>query len=171
MKNTSLVKTLGGGVKEYSFNSKKIVLSLATISFLASYANATDTSNACPTTSARSGSGSNKNYTISSGSNCSGITLTNSQTSTLTITNEGTIEASDYTTSSSFAIGLTPSGNTSPTLENFNNQGTIKGKIKIENSNGFTGTITVKTFENKKNGFIDGDIYMGLWVGVVELSA
>ncbi|SUW97077.1 autotransporter beta-domain-containing protein [Campylobacter jejuni subsp. doylei] len=170
MKNTSLVKTLGGGVKEYSFNSKKIVLSLATISFLASYANATDTSNACPTTSARSGSGSNKNYTISSGSNCSGITLTNSQTSTLTITNEGTIEASDYTTSSSFAIGLTPSGNTSPTLENFNNQGTIKGKIKIENSNGFTGTITVGTFENKSGGTIDGDIYMGLWNGSGTIS-
>ncbi|EPZ7279235.1 hypothetical protein ACXR4C_001600, partial [Campylobacter jejuni] len=47
MKNIAWTQTLrGGGLKESPFNSKKIVLSLATISFLASYANATS-SDAC----------------------------------------------------------------------------------------------------------------------------
>ncbi|SUW96631.1 autotransporter beta-domain-containing protein [Campylobacter jejuni subsp. doylei] len=165
MKNTALVKTLGGGVKEYSFNSKKIVLSLATISFLASYANASGTSDACPTNNqARSGStSSNNNYTISS--NCSGITLSNSGTSTLTIESSGTIEASNYSSSSnSYAITLKGSNGNTPTLEKLTNEGTIKGKIGIENNNGsFSGTITVRTFENKNT--IDGHIYMGLYHG------
>ncbi|ELU7403629.1 autotransporter outer membrane beta-barrel domain-containing protein, partial [Campylobacter jejuni] len=46
------------------------------------------------------------------------------------------------------------------------NQGTIKGKIGIENGDSnFNGTITVKTFDNKSGGTIDGHIYMGLWGG------
>ncbi|EOH9964926.1 autotransporter outer membrane beta-barrel domain-containing protein, partial [Campylobacter jejuni] len=43
------------------------------------------------------------------------------------------------------------------------NQGTIKGKIGIENGgSNFNGTITVKTFENKSGGTIDGHIEMQL---------
>ncbi|EEP3708959.1 autotransporter outer membrane beta-barrel domain-containing protein, partial [Campylobacter jejuni] len=51
------------------------------------------------------------------------------------------------------------------TLEKLINQGTIKGKIGIENNGNFTGTITVKTFDNKSGGTIDGHIYMGIWQG------
>ncbi|EPZ7279236.1 autotransporter, partial [Campylobacter jejuni] len=92
MKNTLLAKTLGGGVKESSFNSKKIVLSLATISFLASYANATSSgTDACSTTNTRSGSTNGTyNCTINSLHN-SGITLSNT-TSTLTIGSNGTLQ-------------------------------------------------------------------------------
>ncbi|VEJ46308.1 autotransporter beta-domain-containing protein [Campylobacter jejuni subsp. doylei] len=156
MKNTLLAKTLrGGGLKESPFNSKKIVLSLATISFLASYANATDTSNACPTTSARSGSGSNKNYTISSGSNCSGITLANSGTSNVTIGSGGTLGPTTHTPSS---LVLKPNNGSTPTLTLIN-EGLIGSRVDIENQNGFTGTITVKKFDNK--GTINERVYMG----------
>ncbi|ENY6720889.1 autotransporter outer membrane beta-barrel domain-containing protein, partial [Campylobacter jejuni] len=34
-------------------------------------------------------------------------------------------------------------------------------RIDIENNNGFQGTITVRTFENKSGGTIDGRIFMG----------
>ncbi|QYH11313.1 autotransporter outer membrane beta-barrel domain-containing protein [Campylobacter jejuni] len=172
MKNTLLAKTFffGGGVKESPFNSKKIVLSLATISFLASYANATDTSDACTTTSARSDSSSDSTYNKTLSSNCTqGITLSDYQTSNLTIESKGTLTPTNYTQITISAIALTPSGSNNATLENFINQGTIKGKIKIENrSNNFSGTITVKTFENKNT--IDGDIYMGLWDGSGTIS-
>ncbi|QYH11378.1 autotransporter outer membrane beta-barrel domain-containing protein [Campylobacter jejuni] len=171
MKNNSLTQTLrGGGLKESSFNSKKIVLSLATISFLASYANATDTSDACTTTSARSDSSSDSTYNKTLSSNCTqGITLSDYQTSNLTIESKGTLTPTNYTQITISAIALTPSGSNNATLENFINQGTIKGKIKIENrSNNFSGTITVKTFENKNT--IDGDIYMGLWDGSGTIS-
>ncbi|EOA4576455.1 hypothetical protein ACH1X1_001679, partial [Campylobacter jejuni] len=47
-------------------------------------------------------------------------------------------------------------------LTNLTNNGTINGKVSVENSNGnFTGTITVNTFENK--GQVNGQIYMGIW--------
>ncbi|SUW96785.1 autotransporter beta-domain-containing protein [Campylobacter jejuni subsp. doylei] len=163
MKNTLLAKTLrGGGLKESSFNSKKIVLSLATISFLASYANATSGStDACPetSTSTRSDSGSTTyNKTLSS--NCTqGITIPNTISNvTLTIESNGTLQPG-----SGNSITLKGSNSTNRTLEKLINQGTIKGKIGIENESGFTGTITVKTFENKKT--IDGHIYMGIWQG------
>ncbi|VEJ46879.1 autotransporter beta-domain-containing protein [Campylobacter jejuni subsp. doylei] len=183
MKNTLLVKTLGGGVKESPFNSKKIVLSLATISFLASYANATSSgsTDACPTASARSGSDSSNgsyNCTISTTHN-SGITLSNYTISNVTIQSNGTIEGKN----GNFAILLVGKNSNTPTLENFNNQGTIKGKIGISSGDrgtitvktfdnegtikgyigigsGDSGTITVGTFDNKKTGIIDGDIYM-----------
>ncbi|ENE6868750.1 autotransporter outer membrane beta-barrel domain-containing protein, partial [Campylobacter jejuni] len=45
-----------------------------------------------------------------------------------------------------------------PTLENFKNEGFIKGKIGV--GNGDSGTITVKTFDNKNTGTINGYIYM-----------
>ncbi|QYH11504.1 autotransporter outer membrane beta-barrel domain-containing protein [Campylobacter jejuni] len=158
---------MGGGLKESSFNSKKIVLSLATISFLASYANAStsNTSNACPTTSARSGSTDSNNITIDK-SCTQTVTLSNFGTSTLTITGDGTIQANDYSSNkTSYAISLKGSNSNTPTLEKLINEGTIKGKIAIGGTGRFTGTITVKTFENKGTGFIDGDIYMGIHNG------
>ncbi|EPZ7279365.1 autotransporter, partial [Campylobacter jejuni] len=82
MKNTLLAKTLGGGVKESSFNSKKIVLSLATISFLASYANASDTTGTCPQARSGSGSGSTEPYNI---------TIDKSCTQTVTLSSSGTL--------------------------------------------------------------------------------
>ncbi|AVL48038.1 autotransporter [Campylobacter jejuni subsp. doylei] len=77
----------------------------------------------------------------------------------MTITSNGTLQAP----SNQNAIELKGSNGETRTLEKLINQGTIKGKIGIENENGFTGTITVGTFENKKT--IDGDIYMGIWGG------
>ncbi|AVL48000.1 autotransporter [Campylobacter jejuni subsp. doylei] len=83
----------------------------------------------------------------------------------MTITSEGTLG----NTHSISSLVLKPNNGSTPTLENFINEGTIKGKIGIENKNGsFTGTITVGTFENKKT--IDGDIYMGIWGGSGTIS-
>ncbi|VEJ46983.1 autotransporter beta-domain-containing protein [Campylobacter jejuni subsp. doylei] len=165
MKNNCFTQTLrGGGLKESPFNSKKIVLSLATISFLASYANAT-TSNACPTSTSARSTGSN-NITIDK-SCTQTVTLSNSGTSNVTITNNGTLEPSTiggssssngYTPLRQTAIVLKPSNGTSPTLTLIN-EGTINSRIDIENNNGFNGTLTVKTFENKNK--IDGRVFMG----------
>ncbi|ELU7404517.1 autotransporter outer membrane beta-barrel domain-containing protein, partial [Campylobacter jejuni] len=162
MKNTLLAKTLGGGVKESSFNSKKIVLSLATISFLASYANATSDTNACPTTNTRSGSSSSTepyNKTLSSHCSDKTITIPNSGTSTLTITQGGTLMNSSTTVNHSSAIVLKGSGSTNATLEKLINQGFIKGDIGIENGNSnFSGTISIENFSNE--GTIKGKVGM-----------
>ncbi|EOI4544644.1 hypothetical protein ACMT3M_001801, partial [Campylobacter jejuni] len=57
----------------------------------------------------------------------------------------------------------TNNGNTL-TLANLTNNGTINGKVAIQNSSSnFTGTIAVNTFENKNQ--INGQIYMGIWGG------
>ncbi|SUW96776.1 autotransporter beta-domain-containing protein [Campylobacter jejuni subsp. doylei] len=82
-----------------------------------------------------------------------------------TFKNTGTIDGKGKN-----SISLKAQNNQTPTLENFINDGTIKGKIGIENNNGFSGTITVGTFENKSGGTIDGDIYMGLWNGSGTIS-
>ena len=161
MKNIAWTQTLrGGGLKESPFNSKKIVLSLATISFLASYANANGTSGTCPNTvSARSGSSSTDSYNCTITGTSNGITLSNYTTSTLTITGDGTLQPNNG--NNAFKLG--GQNSTNYTLELIN-QGTINGKIGIENGDSnFNGTITVKTFENKNT--IDGHIYMGLWQG------
>ncbi|SUW97067.1 autotransporter beta-domain-containing protein [Campylobacter jejuni subsp. doylei] len=158
MKNTLLAKTLrGGGLKESPFNSKKIVLSLATISFLASYANASSTGT-CPSSTASARSDSNTyNCTISTTRN-EGITLSNYQTSTLTITGGGTLQATNYSSSHTvYAFKLESSNATLKLI----NEGTIQGKIGVEYWNGSSPTITVRTFENKNEGFINGHIYMG----------
>ncbi|SUX01017.1 autotransporter beta-domain-containing protein [Campylobacter jejuni subsp. doylei] len=152
---------MGGGLKESSFNSKKIVLSLATISFLASQAHANGTSGTCPNTaSARSDSSSTDSYNCTITGTSNGITLSDRTISNVTIQSNGTIEASN----NGPAISLKGSNSTNYTLEKLINQGTIKGHIWIEDKdNSFTGTITVKNFENKKT--IDGHIYMGIWRG------
>ncbi|EPZ7279397.1 autotransporter outer membrane beta-barrel domain-containing protein, partial [Campylobacter jejuni] len=66
----------------------------------------------------------------------------------------GTIESKN----GNYAILLIGEKSNTPTLENFKNEGFIKGKIGIGGTSGFNGTITVKTFENKKT--IDGYIFM-----------
>ncbi|EPZ7278770.1 autotransporter outer membrane beta-barrel domain-containing protein, partial [Campylobacter jejuni] len=152
MKNIAWTQTLrGGGLKESPFNSKKIVLSLATISFLASYANATSTSsNACPTNT-QTRSSSSTDYTISS--NCSGITLSNT-TSNVTIQSNGTINGNGHN-----AIELKGSNGSTRTLAKLINEGTIKGDIGIENGDSdFSGTISIENFSNE--GFIKGKIGM-----------
>ncbi|EKG1206942.1 hypothetical protein O1N49_001804, partial [Campylobacter jejuni] len=53
------------------------------------------------------------------------------------------------------------SGSNTLTLTNLTNNGTINGKVSVENNGNFTGTIAVNTFENK--GQINGQIYMGIW--------
>ncbi|EOH9964641.1 autotransporter outer membrane beta-barrel domain-containing protein, partial [Campylobacter jejuni] len=78
---------------------------------------------------------------------------------TLTIESSGTLQPNNG--NNAFKLGGQNSNNATLTLIN---QGTIKGKIGIENGgSNFNGTITVKTFENKKT--IDGHIYMGIWQG------
>ncbi|EAL7595685.1 hypothetical protein DVI03_08855, partial [Campylobacter jejuni] len=62
--------------------------------------------------------------------------------------------------SSHSSLALKPKNSNNLTLTLIN-EGTIKSRVDIENTNGFQGTITVKTFENKKTGTIDGRIFMG----------
>ncbi|EOH9964925.1 autotransporter outer membrane beta-barrel domain-containing protein, partial [Campylobacter jejuni] len=137
------------------FNSKKIVLSLATISFLASYANAT-TSGTCPTSTRSSSDSTNGTYNCTiSGTHNQGITLSSSGTLNVTITKNGTLG----NTHSISSLVLKPDNGSTPTLTLIN-EGTIGSRIDIENNNGFQGTITVKTFENK-GGTINERVYMG----------
>ncbi|ENE6868749.1 autotransporter outer membrane beta-barrel domain-containing protein, partial [Campylobacter jejuni] len=78
---------------------------------------------------------------------------------TLTIESSGTLQAPNYSSNANsyaFKLGGQNSNNATLTLIN---QGTIQGKIGVEEWNNGSSTITVKTFENKKN--IDGHIYMG----------
>ncbi|ENY6719552.1 autotransporter outer membrane beta-barrel domain-containing protein, partial [Campylobacter jejuni] len=83
----------------------------------------------------------------------------------MTIQSSGTIQAPG----NQYAILLVGEKSNTPTLENFNNEGFIKGKIGIENDNGnFTGTITVKTFENK--GTIKGYIGIGSGDGTMTVK-
>ncbi|ELU7404391.1 autotransporter outer membrane beta-barrel domain-containing protein, partial [Campylobacter jejuni] len=78
----------------------------------------------------------------------------------MTIQSNGTINGNG---NNAFKLGGQNSNNATLTLIN---QGTIKGKIGIENGGSdFSGTITVKTFDNKSGGTIDGHIYMGIWGG------
>ncbi|OEX02231.1 hypothetical protein A0M43_05185 [Campylobacter jejuni] len=60
------------------------------------------------------------------------------------------------------------SGNNTLTLANLTNKGTINGKVAVEHDRGFTGTITVNTFEN--TGQVNGQIYMGVWGGQGTLT-
>ena len=84
----------------------------------------------------------------------------------MTIQSNGTLQATNGSDGKSGnAIELKGSNGDTRTLAKLINEGTIKGKIGIENKNGFNGTITVGTFENKNGGTIDGDIYMGIWGG------
>ncbi|HEF5294142.1 TPA: hypothetical protein SAO71_000805, partial [Campylobacter jejuni] len=165
-KNIILSKvSTGGGIKEPCLNSKKIVLSLATISFLASYANATLTpeiktyDEANKNVKARSASVYQNTNTTVSGSETNTINISNQGSYSITIEKNGTLGNENNNNK----IIYVHAGNSDTlTLTNLTNNGTINGKVAVENSSGnFTGTITVNTFENKNQ--INGNIYMGLW--------
>ncbi|HEF5073009.1 TPA: hypothetical protein SAN02_000691, partial [Campylobacter jejuni] len=175
MKNITLTKTPIGEGKESCLNSKKIVLSLATISFLASCANATlapeiktyDEAN--KNLKARSVAGvysprSVINTTIN-GSHTSLIETTDSGPHTIIIEAGGTLGSIGNNNKIIYAHA---SGNNTLTLTNLTNKGTINGKVAVEHDRGFTGTITVNTFEN--TGQVNGQIYMGVWGGQGTLT-
>ncbi|HFP7530704.1 TPA: beta strand repeat-containing protein, partial [Campylobacter jejuni] len=155
--------------KEPCLNSKKIVLSLATISFLASCANAKLNSEiktydeANKNLKARSAASAYSpqariNTTVSS-SETSTINISDSGPHTIIIQSNGTLGSTNNTGNIIYAS--TNNGNTL-TLANLTNNGTINGKVAIQNSSdNFTGTITVNTFEN--TGQVNGQIYMGIW--------
>ncbi|ABS44705.1 autotransporter beta-domain protein [Campylobacter jejuni subsp. doylei 269.97] len=78
----------------------------------------------------------------------------------------GTIEGKNGQKS----IILVGTNGSTPTLENFNNEGFIKGEIGIGGTQGFRGTVTVKTFENKNGGTIDGGIYIPASTGTISIE-
>ncbi|OEW16728.1 autotransporter, partial [Campylobacter sp. BCW_6879] len=150
--------------KEPCLNSKKIVLSLATISFLASCANAT------LTPEIKTYDEANKNVkarsavsmytpqaridTTISDSNSNTINISDPGPHTIIIETGGTLGSMGNTGRIIYAHAS--NGNTL-TLSNLTNKGTINGKVAIQNNKGgFTGTIAVNTFENTKQ--INGQI-------------
>ncbi|MPP29021.1 hypothetical protein F9708_00035 [Campylobacter jejuni] len=160
----------GGGIRKSHLNSKKIVLSLATISFLASCANAALNSEIktydeiSKNTKARSASvyssRNGTNTTINSLQNGQ-VTITgNGTTNSLTIGSNGTLGS--IGNNDRIIIYAHASNSDTLTLTNLTNNGIINGAVAIQNSKkDFTGTITVNTFENKNQ--INGQIYMGIW--------
>nr|WP_252365800.1 hypothetical protein [Campylobacter jejuni] len=88
------------------------------------------------------------------------VTITGSgTTNSLTIGSSGTLGSTGNKGDIIYAYA---SGSDTLTLTNLTNNGTINGKVAIQNSqNNLTGTITVNTFENK--GQVNGQIYMGVW--------
>ncbi|EIY8155498.1 hypothetical protein MOI58_001095 [Campylobacter jejuni] len=160
---------LGGGIRKSHLNSKKIVLSLAAISFLASCADAALNSEIktydeiSKNTKARSASvyssRNGTNTTINSLQNGQ-VTITgNGTTNSLTIGSNGTLGSIGNNDRIIYAHA---SNSDTLTLTNLTNNGIINGAVAIQNSKkDFTGTITVNTFENKNQ--INGQIYMGIW--------
>ncbi|RTI83055.1 beta strand repeat-containing protein, partial [Campylobacter jejuni] len=153
MKNITLTKTPIGEVKEPCLNSKKIVLSLATISFLASCANAKLNSEI------KTYDEVNKNvktrsasvYSSQSGTSTSINTLQNdthtisSTGNTLVIGNSGTITISN---GGKQAVNFTQGSSTTTFL----NQGTLIGgsnaasvQLGANKNNG----VTIETFDNQ----------------------
>ncbi|EAI6302999.1 autotransporter outer membrane beta-barrel domain-containing protein [Campylobacter jejuni] len=161
---------MGGGIRKSHLNSKKIVLSLAAISFLASCADAALNSEIktydeiSKNTKARSASvyssRNGTNTTINSLQNGQ-VTITgNGTTNSLTIGSNGTLGS--IGNNDRIIIYAHASNSDTLTLTNLTNNGIINGAVAIQNSKkDFTGTITVNTFENKNQ--INGQIYMGIW--------
>ncbi|EOF7244342.1 hypothetical protein ACK0U1_001193, partial [Campylobacter jejuni] len=174
MKNITLTKTPIGEGKESCLNSKKIVLSLAAISFLASCANAAPTpeiktyDEISKNTKASSASvyapQARINTTVSSSIN-NQINISDSGVHTIIIEAGGTLGSIGNNNKIIYAHA---SGNNTLTLANLTNKGTINGKVAVEHDRGFTGTITVNTFEN--TGQVNGQIYMGVWGGQGTLT-
>ncbi|RTJ16256.1 hypothetical protein C3H85_02825, partial [Campylobacter jejuni] len=163
------IKCPWGGVKESCLNSKKIVLSLAAISFLASCTHATLTpeiktyDEANKNLKARSASMYSSRNTINTtinGSHTSSIETTDQGPHTIIIETGGTLGDIGNNDRIIYAHA---SGNNTLTLANLINNGTINGKVAVEHDNNFNGTITVNTFEN--TGQVNGQIYMGVWGG------
>ncbi|EOH7332517.1 hypothetical protein ACMCWY_001239, partial [Campylobacter jejuni] len=158
------------GVKEPCLNSKKIVLSLATISFLASCANAKLNSEI------KTYDEANKNLKARSAASVYtpqariNTTINTLETSTINISDSGPhtiiIEAGGTLGSignNNRIIYAHANGSNTLTLTNLTNKGTINGNVNVEHDNNFNGTITVNTFEN--TGQVNGQIYMGVWGG------
>ncbi|EAK0673878.1 autotransporter outer membrane beta-barrel domain-containing protein [Campylobacter jejuni] len=157
-------------MRKSHLNSKKIVLSLAAISFLASCADAALNSEIktydeiSKNTKARSASvyssRNGTNTTINSLQNGQ-VTITgNGTTNSLTIGSNGTLGS--IGNNDRIIIYAHASNSDTLTLTNLTNNGIINGAVAIQNSKkDFTGTITVNTFENKNQ--INGQIYMGIW--------
>ncbi|EOH6883743.1 hypothetical protein ACMC04_000637, partial [Campylobacter jejuni] len=140
-----------------------------TISFLASYANATLTpeiktyDEVNKNTKARSASVYTPEARIDttvSGSISNQINITDQGPHTIIIQSGGTLGS---TGNNNKIIYAHASGSNTLTLANLTNNGTINGKIAVEHDNDFTGTIAVNTFEN--TGQINEQIYMGIWGG------
>ncbi|ECR5892022.1 autotransporter outer membrane beta-barrel domain-containing protein [Campylobacter jejuni] len=159
-----------GGIRKSHLNSKKIVLSLATISFLASCADAALNSEiktydeANKNLKARSAASvytpETRTDTTINSLHTDKVTITGSGSHSLIIETGGTLQPQDKNK----VIYVNGQNSNTLTLTNLTNKGTIDGQVAVENSNGsFTGTITVNTFENK--GQINGQIYMGIWAG------
>ncbi|MCW1871479.1 hypothetical protein OLQ26_01760, partial [Campylobacter jejuni] len=170
MKNITLTKTPIGEVKEPCLNSKKIVLSLATISFLASCANAKLNSEI------KTYDEANKNLKARSAASVYtpqarvNTTINTSETVQINISDSGPhtiiIEAGGTLGSignNDRIIYAHANGSNTLTLTNLTNKGTINGNVNVEHDNDFKGTITVNTFEN--TGQVNGQIYMGVWGG------
>ncbi|EGD0208683.1 autotransporter, partial [Campylobacter jejuni] len=125
------------------------VLSLATISFLASCANATLNSEiktydeVNKNTKARSASVYSPQARIDttvSSSETSTINISDSGPHTIIIQSSGTLGSIGNTGKIIYAHA---NGSNTLTLANLTNNGTINGKIGIENNGNFTGTIAV----------------------------
>ncbi|EOI4142332.1 hypothetical protein ACMTVI_001469 [Campylobacter jejuni] len=164
------IKCPWGGVKEPCLNSKKIVLSLATISFLASCANAKLNSEI------KTYDEANKNLKARSAASVYtpqarvNTTINTSETVQINISDSGPhtiiIEAGGTLGSignNDRIIYAHANGSNTLTLTNLTNKGTINGNVNVEHDNDFKGTITVNTFEN--TGQVNGQIYMGVWGG------
>lgn len=152
MNKTALTKTYTKDIQNSCLNSKKIVLSLATISFLASCTHATltpeiktyqETNRDAKARSASRSKSSNNNKTISSLQN-STQTVSNTG-NTLVIESSGTITISN---GGQQAVNFQPNSSTSTFL----NQGTLIGgnnaasvQLGANNSNG----VTIGTFDNQ----------------------
>ncbi|HIH2139961.1 TPA: autotransporter outer membrane beta-barrel domain-containing protein, partial [Campylobacter jejuni] len=152
MNKTALTKTYTKDIQNSCLNSKKIVLSLATISFLASCTHATltpeiktyqETNRDAKARSASRSKSSNNNKTISSLQN-STQTVSNTG-NTLIIESSGTITISN---GGQQAVNFQPNSSTSTFL----NQGTLIGgnnaasvQLGANNSNG----VTIGTFDNQ----------------------
>ncbi|EAJ3078265.1 autotransporter outer membrane beta-barrel domain-containing protein [Campylobacter jejuni] len=152
MNKTALTKTYTKDIQNFCLNSKKIVLSLATISFSASCTHATltpeiETYEEATNRHAKARSG------LRSGSS-SNETINNSQTSTKTVSNTGNtlvIENGGTITISNGgqqAVNFQPNSSTSTFL----NKGTLIGgnntasvQLGANNSNG----VTIETFNNQ----------------------
>ncbi|EPT6728089.1 autotransporter outer membrane beta-barrel domain-containing protein [Campylobacter jejuni] len=160
----------GGGIKEPCLNSKKIVLSLATISFLASCANATLNSEIKTYDEANKNLKARSVASVYSPQARINTTINTLETSTINISDSGphTIIIQSGGTlgnegNNNSIIYAHANGSNTLTLANLTNNGTINGKVSVEHDNDFKGTITVNTFEN--TGQVNGQIYMGVWGG------
>ncbi|EMB5096383.1 autotransporter outer membrane beta-barrel domain-containing protein [Campylobacter jejuni] len=154
MNKTALTKTYTKDIQNSCLNSKKIVLSLATISFLASCTHATLTPEIKTYKETNRHAAKARSASRSTNSNNNNETINNSRTLTQTVNNTGNtlvIESGGAITisnGSQQAVNFTQGSSTSTFL----NQGTLIGgnnaasvQLGANNSNG----VTIETFDNK----------------------